>query len=111
MARDTQRYGALRSRAGGIKLPLGKHLMHPCVDRGGLSVPLHDGLLTAGRVAIPARMTYRFGGRWHPVTDLCRLGDAGVSVGPSESASDIRYLLGFPDSFPTIQSFTTTFSV
>jgi len=42
----------LRAPAEEIKLTRRQHLRDPCVDCGGLSVPLHDSLLTADRLPI-----------------------------------------------------------
>src|SRR5215813_1342008 len=42
----------LRAASEEIKLTRPQHLRDPCVDCGGVSVPLHDGLLTAERLPI-----------------------------------------------------------
>src|ERR1700722_6083633 len=109
--RRPRRRPAWRGPGRGSALPQGKDWTHLCASRGGEPVPLHEGLLTGNDSGLGHVRPYRFGARNRRMTDLCRLRNGAVSRGPFESSSDIRYLPGPSDSFPTIQWLTTTFSV
>lgn len=77
-------------------MPLLEHRRHPCIDRGGISVPLHDGLLTVGEWRFFSVSRYRSAVPSHHVMVLCSQGDSGVKRRPSESPLDIRYLRRSP---------------